>query len=162
MASMAHADNRLVLMTSSGNQFHVNAYSEDGGKALWSQHVPWGRDNHGGHMSRPAIVNGVVYVRPFSFDLKGGVPQEQRIPVGGCGTYACTEHALFFRQSTVTVWNRETAKTTTWRRLRPDCWLSTIPAAGMLLSPEGGGGCSCGTWLETSLGFKPTRRSASK
>jgi hypothetical protein len=25
----------------------------------------------------------------------------------------------------------------------------------MLLSPEGGGGCSCGGWLETSIGFMP-------
>jgi hypothetical protein len=25
----------------------------------------------------------------------------------------------------------------------------------MLLAPEGGGGCSCGNWLETSVGFLP-------
>ena len=25
----------------------------------------------------------------------------------------------------------------------------------MLLIPEGGGGCSCGGWMETSLGFIP-------
>ena len=28
--------------------------------------------------------------------------------------------------------------------------------AGLLLSPEGGGGCSCGSWMETSIGFIPT------
>ena len=49
------------------------------------------------------------------------------------------------------------AKATSWKRLRPDCWLSTIPAAGMVLSPEGGGGCSCGGWSETSVGFMPKR-----
>lgn len=177
MVSLAYADGQLVLMTSSGGKFHVRALAAGGGEAgsksaapaggpvagmepteaLWEQHVPWGRDNHGGHMSRPAVVNGTVYVRPFSFSLRDGKLQPQKMPVGGCGTYACTDQALFFRQSTVTVWNRETARTTTWQRLRPDCWLSTIPAGGMLLSPEGGGGCSCGTWLETSLGFKPKR-----
>jgi hypothetical protein len=26
----------------------------------------------------------------------------------------------------------------------------------MILSPEGGGGCSCGSWLEASLAFAPT------
>jgi hypothetical protein len=31
----------------------------------------------------------------------------------------------------------------------------------MLLSPEGGGGCSCGTWLETSIGFMPLSQRAS-
>ena len=78
-----------------------------------------------------------------------------KMPGGGCGTYACTADALFFRASTVTVWDQENGKSTTWPRLRPDCWLSTIPADGMLLSPEGGGGCSCGTWMETSIGFIP-------
>ncbi|MFT4559734.1 MAG: hypothetical protein ACI92S_005127, partial [Planctomycetaceae bacterium] len=29
---------------------------------------------------------------------------------------------------------------------------------GMLLAPEGGGGCSCGSWMETSIGFMPTAR----
>ena len=56
---------------------------------------------------------------------------------------------------TVTVWDQQDGKSSTWNRLRPDCWLSTIPASGMLLSPEGGGGCSCGTWMETSVGFIP-------
>ena len=45
--------------------------------------------------------------------------------------------------------------------LRPGCWLSTIPANGMLLSPEGGGGCSCGKWMEASIGFMPINREAS-
>ena len=44
---------------------------------------------------------------------------------------------------------------TSWYNLRPSCWLSTVPANGMVLSPEGGGGCSCGNWLETSIGFAP-------
>jgi hypothetical protein len=32
----------------------------------------------------------------------------------------------------------------------------------MVLSPEGGGGCSCGNWLETSIGFAPAPSSAAK
>ena len=77
------------------------------------------------------------------------------MPGGGCGTYAACESALFFRASNVTIWDAESGTTTKWHRLRPDCWLSTIPAAGMLLCAEGGGGCSCGTWMETSVGFMP-------
>ena len=59
------------------------------------------------------------------------------------------------RGDTLAMWNRHQGDASTWSRLRPDCWLSTIPADGMLLSPEGGGGCSCGSWLETSIVFKP-------
>jgi hypothetical protein len=36
--------------------------------------------------------------------------------------------------------------------------ISTIPACGLILSPEAGGGCSCGVWLETSIAFRPTGR----
>ena len=39
--------------------------------------------------------------------------------------------------------------------MRPDCWLSVIPAEGLLLAPEGGGGCVCGGWLETSAALAP-------
>ena len=87
MASLAHPNGRLVLMTSGANKFHVDAFRDDGKPVesdlanaspskepftIWTQHVPWGRDNHGGHMSRPAIVDDAVYVRPFSFSLKSG------------------------------------------------------------------------------------------
>jgi hypothetical protein len=88
-------------------------------------------------------------------DLKTGGLLPITMPGGGCGTYAATAKSLIFRSSNVTLWNLETGKRSDFNRLRPGCWLSTIPAAGMLLSPEAGGGCSCGKWLETSLGFRP-------
>ena len=63
--------------------------------------------------------------------------------------------AYFLRAGDMAVWDRETGAATRWSRLRPDCWISTIPASGMLLSPEGGGGCSCGSWIQASMGFTP-------
>lgn len=109
-------------------------------------------------MSRPAIVGDRLYVRPAVFDLKTGERQSETMPGGGCGTYACTAGAVIFRAGTVTLWDRKTGGRSTWHRLRPDCWLSAIPAAGMVLCPEGGGGCSCGNWMETSVGFMPEPR----
>ena len=55
----------------------------------------------------------------------------------------------------IAMWNTLSGSLTSWDRMRPGCWLSTIPASGMLLSPEGGGGCSCGSWMEMSVGFMP-------
>ena len=92
------------------------------------------------------------------YELASGKPLPFSMPGGGCGTYAATDHALFFRAGQVTMWDTAGGKPTKFARLRPDCWLSTIPACGMLLSPEGGGGCSCGSWMETSVGFLPVRR----
>lgn len=152
---LAHSGNRLSLVASSNKQYHVYVFDSDAGEANWENHFPWPSDNHGGHMSRPAIVGKTLYVRPRAYDLLTGQVLDKTVPMGGCGTYAATSDALFFRSGNVTVWDRESGKTTAWNRLRPDCWLSTIPAGGMLLSPEGGGGCSCGSWMETSIGFMP-------
>jgi len=154
---MAHSQDRLVIVASTNGRYHVYGLSTERGEQVWEQQVDWpeGKGDHGKAMSRPAIVGGGVYVRPGAFALSDGKPLPHTVPLGGCGTYACTANTLVFRSGTVTLWNRATGTVSGWPRLRPDCWLSTIPAAGMLLSPEGGGGCSCGSWLETSIGFMP-------
>ena len=155
--SMAHATDKLVIVASTDRKYSVEAFADADGGPLWEQSFDWpgGQGDHGKAMSRPAIVGDTLYVRPQVLSLENGEPTGLTMPGGGCGTYACTEGALFFRSGTVTMWNRQTGNTTDWNRLRPDCWLSTIPAAGMLLSAEGGGGCSCGSWMETSIGFMP-------
>jgi len=155
---LAHGNGTLALVSSSTKSYEIYAYQDQTGASLLDTSFPWTKDNHGGHMSRPAIVGNTLYVRPRVFELDSGSHRDQTIPGGGCGTYACTTQALFFRSGNLTVWDRVKGNTTKWPRLRPDCWLSTIPAGGMLLSPEGGGGCSCGSWLETSLGFIPKSR----
>ncbi len=154
---LAHSQDKLVAVASSDNQFHVNAFSAGQGTSSWNRSFRWfaNAGDHGKALSRPAIVGDRLYVRPQAMRLSDGEPLAHQLPGGGCGTYACTADVLFFRSSTVTMWDGGDGTATSWPRLRPDCWLSTIPAGGMLLSPEGGGGCSCGTWMETSIGFMP-------
>jgi len=152
----------VVLSSASDRKYHVYAHDTKTGELAWNTEFSWSSDNHGGHMSRPAIVGSKLFVRPRAFDLHSGKVLAQRLPGGGCGTYACTTETLLFRSRTVTMWDANKGSTSRWPRLRPDCWLSTIPANGMLLSPEGGGGCSCGIWLETSIGFMPHRKPPTK
>ena len=155
---MAHGADRLVTVASNDRQFHVNTFSTDQGSQLWNRSFRWlgNKGDHGKALSRPAIVGDRLYVRPHAMKLADGSLLPHTFPSGhGCGTYACTTDALFVRSANVTMWDSDNGKSTDWPRLRPDCWLSTIPAGGMLLSPEGGGGCSCGTWMETSIGFMP-------
>jgi outer membrane protein assembly factor BamB len=158
IANMALGNDALILVTSFGNKFPVRAFSASDGKPLWDTTVPWPRNHHGGHLSRPAIVGEKLFVRPAVLDMASGKLLSSNMPGGGCGTYVCSKHALFFRagsQRQLSTWHPETGSYTHWARMRPDCWLSTIPAGGMLLSPEGGGGCSCGHWMEMSVGFVP-------
>ncbi len=154
---MATAEDRLVLCSSTEQSYFVNTFDALTGEQLWNQSFGWIDPNgdHGKAMSRPAIVNGRVFVRPRVMDLETGELLSIEMPGGGCGTYAATAKAFFFRSGNVTAWNSETGSSTSWDRLRPGCWLSTVPANGMLLSPEAGGGCSCGSWIEASIGFMP-------
>ncbi|MEM9659024.1 MAG: PQQ-binding-like beta-propeller repeat protein, partial [Planctomycetota bacterium] len=161
--SMAHGSDKLVIVSSNSGRYHVYGMSDEDGRQVWKAEFAWGKGkaDHGTHLARPAIVGSQVFVRPVVIDLESGAITNDRMPVGGCGTYACTTEALFFRSwsgGDFAMWTPESEEYTMWSRLRPDCWLSTIPAGGMLLSPEGGGGCSCGKWLETSLGFIPKTR----
>jgi outer membrane protein assembly factor BamB len=153
---LAAADGKLLLTTSKEGVFGVYAIDMATGKPIWRGKFDWEVDHHGKHLSRPAIVHGKVYLRPLTLDLETGKVLSQKFPDGHqCGTYTASRDALFLRAGELAIWDRNSGEATRWDRARPDCWISTIPALGMLLSPEGGGGCSCGGWIETSIGFAP-------
>ncbi len=155
---LAQAAEQLTLVSSADEAYRVSSFNDKDGSERWTQTTKWpgGKGDHGKAMMRPAIVGDRIFLRPDVLSLKDGSVLPEKMPDGhGCGTYSCTANAIIYRAQTVTMWNAETNVKSTWPRLRPDCWLSTIPANGMLLSPEGGGGCSCGSWMETSLGFMP-------
>jgi hypothetical protein len=75
-----------------------------------------------------------------------------------------TAYGLLYRgiDVSLTFWSKTSKKQSHWPRLRPSCWLSVLPAQGLFLAPEGGGGCSCGGWMETSLAFIPKNNSGIK
>ncbi|MCH2374147.1 MAG: PQQ-binding-like beta-propeller repeat protein, partial [Planctomycetes bacterium] len=155
---MAYGSNLLVIVSSSDKRYDVYGYNAFTGDLAWHNGFGWpeGKGDHGRAMSRPAIVGGRVFVRPQVLDLYTGKTLPLRMPAGGCGTYAATANTFIYRsEKKVSLWDSDSGEKTAWERLRPGCWLSTIPAAGMLLSPEAGGGCSCGSWMETSIGFTP-------
>lgn len=157
---MAGSNDQLVIVASLKGMYHIYNYSSHTGKLKWENELKWPSDNHGAHFSRPAIVNNRLIVKPGIFKLDTGELLKMEVPKAGhgCATYALSEQSAFYRGGSVTQFNFETNKFSKWERLRPDCWLSTIPAQGMVLSPEAGGGCSCGNWLETSMVFTPKSR----
>ncbi len=154
---LAAGEGTLVIDSSTDKKFEVTAFGAADGEQRWTQTFGWmeNKGDHGKAISRPAIVGGRVYVRPKILDLASGEMNKLEMPWGKCGTYAATTNAMVFRTTKITLWNTFSGSASSWERMRPGCWLSTIPASGMLLSPEGGGGCSCGSWMEMSVGFMP-------
>lgn len=149
---------RLVVLSSKQGKYHLYGYSTADAAQVWSMSHDWVSDNHGAHMQHPAIMNGVVYVEPRGYSAAtGAIVTENMGKREGCATVAATKNALIYRGQArrVAMWDITTEKDSSWFNLRPSCWLSVVPGLGMVLAPEGGGGCSCGNWVETSLAFLP-------
>tara|TARA_R110002095_G_scaffold204266_1_gene186850 strand:+ start:796 stop:3957 length:3162 start_codon:yes stop_codon:yes gene_type:complete len=157
---LVYAENKIVISSSARGEYHVYAFEAETGNELWHSIANWSSNNHGAHAQHPAVVAGKVYQVPHVYDLESGSLLSNNM-MGGkvtlrCGSYVATEGSLIYRgNNLLSMWDMKNEQVSDWYRLRSSCWLSTIPAAGMLLSPEGGGGCSCGAWMETSFGFAP-------
>jgi outer membrane protein assembly factor BamB len=148
----------IVLTASADGEYRLTCFEPASGAGRWSAAHPWPSDNHGGHLQHPVLNTDTVFLEPHAYDLKTGVRQPGTIGKHeGCATYAGTRGALLYRGlgRCVALWDTNTGAVTTWRNLRPSCWLNTVAGGGLILVPEGGGGCSCGNWLETSLCFAP-------
>lgn len=157
---MVAGSQKYVIASSEDGMYDIQVFDEKDGSLVWKKKQKWFHTDHGGHMSKPAIVGNRLMVKPALYDLDSGEEINYNVPkVGhGCASYALTEQSVFYRGGSVTQFNFDTRNFSKWERLRPDCWLSTIPAEGMILSPEAGGGCSCGNWLETSMVLAPISR----
>lgn len=152
------AEAKVFIASSAAGKYHLYAFSAADGKSLWSATHDWPHDNHGGHMQHPVVVRNTIFLEPCGYDAATGKRLTNDVGRhGGCATYAATSNALIYRGEggRIAMWDMDSSAVTSWYNLRPSCWLSTVPANGMVLSPEGGGGCSCGNWLETSIGFAP-------
>lgn len=160
MYSMAAGSGKYVIVSSNNSKYEIYTFSAENGELLWKKEQRWFHGDHGGHLSRPAIVNNRLVVKPAHYNLETGQQHSYNIPKSGhgCASYALTDQSVFYRGGSVTQFNFDTREFSRWERLRPDCWISTIPAQGMVLSPEAGGGCSCGNWLETSMVMAPVSR----
>lgn len=152
------AEDKIWIASSAAGKYHLAAYRGTDGQSLWRATHDWPSDNHGGHMQHPVVVRNTVFLEPCGYEVSTGRLLTKNVGRHeGCATYAATLNALIYRGESrrTAMWDLESGAVTSWYNLRPSCWLSTVPANGMILSPEGGGGCSCGNWLETSLGFMP-------
>ena len=155
---MSYGSEKLFITSSASNKYNIVAFDARNGNSLWNAGHNWPSDNHSGHMQHPVVVGNSIYLEPCGYDINDGRRTTDKMGRHeGCATYMAISDALIYRGKgrQIAMWDMNTNKVTAWRSLRPSCWLSTIAADGMLLFPEGGGGCSCANWLQTSLGLVP-------
>lgn len=152
-------DEQFVFESSSQNEFHFVSLDAKTGEQQWKQSSKWPSDNHGAHMQHAVLMNGKLFVQPSVLDATTGeiLKTDTLGKRRGCATPVGAGKTVIYRGGSgpVSLWSLDKEKRSEFTRLRPSCWLSTIPAQGMLFSPEAGGGCSCGGWMECSIGFAP-------
>ncbi|MHC4406252.1 MAG: outer membrane protein assembly factor BamB family protein, partial [Planctomycetota bacterium] len=153
---LSYGGERLFVTSSAAGKYDLYAFDARNGSSLWHANHAWTADNHGGHMQHPVVMGETVYLEPCGYHVVDGRRITEKMGRhGGCATYVGTAGGLIHRGAggRIAMWDVNSGKSTFWDSLRPSCWLSTVAAGGMVLSPEGGGGCSCANWLQTSLGF---------
>ena len=157
---MAANSGKTVVVASGDGKYDIVTFDSASGDKVWSTTLDWFAGHHGAHMSKPSIAGDRLVVEPAIYNVHSGERLGLNLPKAGhgCAHFAMTDHAVFYRGGSCTMFDFNANVFSKWERLRPDCWVSTIPAQGMILSPEAGGGCSCGLWYETSIAFAPISR----
>ncbi|MEE2885995.1 MAG: LamG-like jellyroll fold domain-containing protein [Planctomycetota bacterium] len=149
----------VLVAVGTSTKYHAHGFEASTGQPKWQHSHAVKKDHHGGAMQHPVILDGVVYVEQKALDLQKGKVVREDIPGRrGCGTMTASGQTLFFRHYDHTIWNPTTKKLTVLPGIRSGCWLSLIPAGGLLLAPESSSGCSCANPIQTSVAYRPRKK----
>jgi SAM-dependent methyltransferase len=147
--------NENLFLGSSDSSYHLYAYkvNDSAGTYNWKQEFIWSSNNHGHHMDRPVVIGANVYLNKYGYDISTGVQVTSGAPSGSCGIVAGTADGLLYRSSNIAMWDATSGSSSSWSSIRTNCWINVIGSGGMVLAPEGGGGCDCYGWFHTSAAF---------
>jgi hypothetical protein len=139
-------------------------------QTLLSRHRVYAPLTYGknGQQSRPSIVNGKVFLLSditdalVTLDLRTG--QMERDPAlydfwihsKTCAVPTASANGLYFRRDSCYMFDLPSQQAIDLTAVtRPGCWMSIIPAGGLVLMPEASSGCTCGFSLQTSVVLAP-------
>ncbi len=151
-------------------RYHLRAFSAETGSPLWRRELDrkavrrkGGRDaTHGLQDKPPLVVGQTVYYREGAFDLRTGEPRGFDFSSTGCANYAASETHIFGRGpgGAVSFWDLEQGGegAPICSVMRTGCYISVIPAGGIVMLPPAAAGCMCDYTLEASIAWSPSRR----
>ncbi len=147
--------NEFLFLGSSDTSYHLYTYKVNDSACTyhWKQEFNWAGNNHGNHMDRPVVIGTNVYLNKYGYNINTGAQVTSGAPSGSCGIVAGTADGLLYRSGNIAIWNATSGSSSSWNNIRPNCWLNVIGSGGMVLAPEGGGGCDCYGWFHTSVAF---------
>jgi outer membrane protein assembly factor BamB len=107
------------------------------GERLWEHEAKY--------QTRPLINDDKIYAQGGAWDLETGEPVAWDFQRSyGCGQISSSRNIMLFRSGTLGYLDlRRTEGTENYGGIRPSCWISAIPANGLVLVPDGSARCEC-------------------
>ncbi len=145
-------------------KYRVRRFDGTSGQVIWSIDAPNPQKTgltHGEPDQHPVIAGDQLYTRSFSLNLRTGKADASWIQGGGCGTLSACATAAFFKCGYHAMRRFDSPSVVRLTNVtRPNCWISIVPACGLVLCPEGSSGCTCtseyGMQTTFALGPKET------
>jgi outer membrane protein assembly factor BamB len=146
--------------------FTFRAFSADDGRDKWNctyASEAFFAAQHNYNVSHPVVLEDEVWHAPAQqslarMDLKTGELQRFRHirRAKGCATPTGSARNLFYRSLGTASFDTASGEQFYVSRVsRPSCWLSILPAGGLVLMPEYSIGCNCAFPLQTSVVLTP-------
>jgi outer membrane protein assembly factor BamB len=170
----------LLLATRTGHvdqklSYRLEAFDAATGEPKWQQILPsrhrvyapltYGKN---GQQSHPSMVGGKIFLLShitdalITLDLNTGqIERDQAlydfwIHSKTCAVPTASATALYFRRDSCYLFDLPSRRAIDLTAVtRPGCWMSIIPAGGLVLMPEASSGCTCGFALQTSVVLAP-------
>ena len=151
----------------------VAVYSAADGGLLWEETKFAGISGGGrGAVIRHTFVIGDTLFLPWAYDLRTGEEKllhknpltgdQERFNIDGlnfCGTVAAGQDIIAYRSASVGFQEISRDSGSFWLpEVRPSCWISVLPAGGLVLAPEGYATCICPYNYKTSVALMPVER----
>ena len=149
--------------TVSGNYwYHLRAYNAGDGALLWEKDLDstFGADDtdHGKQDKHPMIIGETVQLKQGNFELATGKPLGLSFATSNCADCAASMNHVFTRNNSVAtiISLREGGNgAPLCSVLRPGCYISIIPAGGVIMLPAFSAGCTCSHSIQTSIAWLP-------
>ena len=149
------------------------AYNFANGNQIWSNTIITVEEGPGWPLSgtknklimHPSIVGNKLYLhrnnfykKMFIIDINTGARSDHdyTINLKACGAKPASASTLFYRRTLMEGYDIATQNRASINKVnRSSCWSSSIPCGGLLMMPEGGSGCDCGTPFVFSAAMAP-------
>ncbi len=142
--------------------YHLRAYGADDGDLIWERDLDstFASDDtdHGKQDKHPLLIADTVQLKQGNFELATGKPLGLRFNTTNCADCAASAKHIFTRNGGVATMI-SLAEGGNGKPLcsvmRPGCYISIIPAGGVIMLPAFSAGCTCNYSIQTSIAWLP-------